>query len=76
MMDRVPDVGFSHFFQLVGVNANFDFSQEEIENGNPAEDDQKQLDSDDYSSSDSRESEVQYGARRKKPEKVVPRSSK
>ncbi|KAK4015632.1 hypothetical protein OUZ56_030607 [Daphnia magna] len=49
---------------------------EEFENGNPQEDGKKMFDPEDYSGTDSDEDEVQYGARRRKPDKAALRGNK
>ncbi|EFX69271.1 hypothetical protein DAPPUDRAFT_228726, partial [Daphnia pulex] len=49
---------------------------EETENGNPQEDGKKMYEQEEYSGTDSDEDEVQYGARRRKPEKGTFRGNK
>jgi hypothetical protein len=50
--------------------------QEETENGNPQEDGKKMFEQEEYSGTDSDDDEVQYGARRRKPEKGTFRGNK
>lgn len=75
-MDRVLHVIFAAKLSLFQSDMVTWFLQEEFENGNPQEDGKKMFDPEDYSGTDSDEDEVQYGARRRKPDKAALRGNK
>jgi hypothetical protein len=76
MMDRVLDVMIFNLHHFLTLDATIFFLQEETENGNPQEDGKKMYEQEEYSGTDSDEDEVQYGARRRKPDKGPFRGNK